>query len=539
MAMQGAYRSQASAGLQGLPSGYLQAAMQQSKSIEAAGDALADAIKSYKQNKAEKEFYTGRIEGLESYVKEMDGAPQEFRDGLAKDIEAAGKGSLSQMKAAYADLNFKIDRFDKDRAFKEEKRQSELMEGIRERGMSLQENQRMDQKQQFSERMQLDQDQLADANERFKKQHGLNLRQFAESQEQFDITAGQADERIQLSRDQIQNAQAAQEAELAMGQQDANALRTALGVIPSPSNYAPGSTEQRTYEVNRGLAQAGSPEMLKTISDLRPDTTPTLGQNISAFTQSLRDYNALDPTTGLPKDRAQQQLDGEQLLIDGLAKYGTDEKAVEGIMEAWNNSGFKVAENRIGTVMDLGKQNPNLKGQYGVWTSNGQIQIFSAGQGKGQDYDEDFMADMGNDLMTGTFGTNAEFRDLVETKVMGIQDPEKRSRYMSQAIELRTKMKGAMVTGDAGALDGAASSKVRDMMKRQGILSRNLVVVDAEERPAIQKEIEDLTKAIDAIYDDHYKKWKERGNDRVAPKLPGKENVRTYYPGRGPKGEFE
>ena len=110
---------------------------------------------------------------------------------------------------------------------------------------------------------------------------------------------------------------------------------------------------------------------------------------------------------------------------------------------------------------------------------------------------------------------------------------------MSQAVELRTKMKGAMVTGDAGALDGAASSKVRDMMKRQGILSRNLVVVDAEERPAIQKEIEDLTKAIDAIYDDHYKKWKERGNDRVAPKLPGKEKVRTFHPNRGTKGEFE
>ena len=36
------------------------------------------------------------------------------------------------------------------------------------------------------------------------------------------------------------------------------------------------------------------------------------------------------------------------------------------------------------------------------------------------------MADMGNDLMAGTFGTNAEFRDLVETKVMGIEDLEKR-----------------------------------------------------------------------------------------------------------------
>tara|TARA_R100000152_G_C6767867_1_gene193189 strand:+ start:309 stop:1850 length:1542 start_codon:yes stop_codon:yes gene_type:complete len=513
--------------------------MQQSKSIEAAGDALADAIKSYKQNKAEKEFYTDRIEGLESYVNEMEGAPQEVRDDLAKTIEAAGKGSLSQMKAAFADLNFKIDRFDKDRAFEEEKRQSKLIEGIRERGMLLQENQRMDQKEQFRQRLQLDQDQLADANERFRKQHGLNLRQFAESQEQFDITSGQADERIQLSREQIENAEAARNAELAMGQQDANALRTALGVIPSPSNYAPGSTEQRTYEVNRGLAQAATPEMLKTISDLRPDTTPTLGQNISAFKQTLRDYDPIDPTTGLPKTPGQQQLDVEQIVIDGLAKFGTDEKAVEGIMEAFNDSGYKVSENKIGTVMDLGKQNPAAKGQYAIWTSNNQVQIFRAGQGKGQDYDEDFMADMGNDLMTGTFGTNAEFRDLVETKVMGIQDPEKRSRYMSQAIELRTKMKGAMVTGDAGALDAAASSKVRDMMKRQGILSRNLVVVDAEKRPAIQKEIDDLTKAIDAIYDDHYKKWKERGNDMVAPKPPGKEKVRTFYPGRGPKGEFE
>ena len=53
----GAYRSQASAGLQGLPSGYLQAAMQQSKSIDIVGDALADAIKSYKRAKAEKEFW--------------------------------------------------------------------------------------------------------------------------------------------------------------------------------------------------------------------------------------------------------------------------------------------------------------------------------------------------------------------------------------------------------------------------------------------------------------------------------------------------
>ena len=161
-----------------------------------------------------------------------------------------------------------------------------------------------------------------------------------------------------------------------MGQQDANALRIALGVIPSPSNYAPGSTEQRTYEVNRGLAQAATPEMLKTISDLRFDTTPTLGQNISAFTQSLRDYNALDPTTGLPKDRAQQQLDGEQLLIDGLAKYGTDEKAVEGIMEAWNNSGFRLLRTALARLwiwvsrilrsqrsvrcLDIQRANPNL-----------------------------------------------------------------------------------------------------------------------------------------------------------------------------------
>lgn len=521
MAMQGAYRSQASAGLQGLPSGYLQAAMQQSKSIAAAGDALSDAIKSYKQNKAEKEFYTGRIEGLEAYVNEMEGAPQEVRDDLAKTIEAAGKGSLSQMKAAFADLNFKIDRFDKDRAFKEEKRQSEAMEGIRERGMLLQENQRMDQKEQFRERMQLDQDRLADANERFKKQHGLNLRQFAESQEQFDITSGQADERIQLSREQIENAKAAQQAELAMGRQDADALRTALGVIPSPSNYAPGSTEQRTYEVNRGLAQAATPEMLKTISDLKPDTTPTLGQNISAFKQTLRDYDPIDPTTGLPKTPGQQQLDVEQIVIDGLAKFGTDEKAVEGIMEAFNDSGYKVSENKIGTVIDLGKQNPAAKGQYAIWTSNNQVQIFRAGQGKGQDYDEDFMTDMGNDLMAGTFGTNAEFRDLIETKVMGMQDAEKRSRYLSQAIELRTKMKASMVTGDAGPLDAAASSKVRDMQKRLGILERRLVASDAEERPALMQEIEGLTKAIDAVYDDHYKKWKERGNAQVAPKPPG------------------
>jgi hypothetical protein len=394
-------------------------------------------------------------------------------------------------------------------------------------------------KQQFQKNLQIREDQLDAVNDRFKKQHGLNLRQFAESQEQFDITAGQADERIQLTKEQIENAEAARNAELAMGQQDANALRTALGVIPSPSNYAPGSTEQRTYEVNRGLAGAATPEMLKTISDLRPDTTPTLGQNISAFKQTLRDYDPINPTTGLPKTPGQQQLDVEQIVIDGLAKFGTDEKAVEGIMEAFSDSGYKVSENQIGTVMDLGKQNPAAEGQYAIWTSNNQVQIFNAGQGKGKGYDKDFMADMGDDLMAGTFGTNAEFRDLVETKVMGIQDSEKRSRYLSQAMELRTKMKGAMVTGDAGALDGAASSKVRDMMKRQGILSRNLVVVDAEERPAIQKEIDDLTKAIDAIYDDHYKKWKERGNDMVAPKPPGKEKVRTFYPGRGPKGEFE
>ena len=97
---------------------------------------------------------SGRIEGLEAGGR-YGGAPQEVRDDLAKTIEAAGKGSLSQMKAAFADLNFKIDRFDKDRAFKEEKRQSQLIEGIRERGMLLQENQRMDQKEQFRERMQL------------------------------------------------------------------------------------------------------------------------------------------------------------------------------------------------------------------------------------------------------------------------------------------------------------------------------------------------------------------------------------------------
>ena len=42
-------------------------------------------------------------------------------------------------------------------------------------------------------------------------------------------------------------------------------------------------------------------------------------------------------------------------------------------------------------------------------------------------------------------------------------------------------------------LDAAASSKVRDMQKRQGILNRQLVVADAEERPALMKEIEDLT----------------------------------------------
>ena len=102
-----------------------------------------------------------------------------------------------------------------------------------------------------------------------------------------------------------------------------------------------------------------------------------------------------------------------------------------------------------------------------------------------------------------------------------MQDPEKRSRYLSQAIELRTKMKASMVTGDAGPLDAAASSKVRDMQKRQGILNRQLVVADAEERPALMKEIEDLTNAIDAVYDDHHKKWKERGNAQVAPKPPG------------------
>ena len=340
MAMQGVYQSRASAGLQALPQGYMEAATAPGRNLAAGissfGESMGKAIEAYQKGKAQNEYLDKEFELLQEDLDEITGTSgadsgdvegwgaafgESYQEDLAKDIAKFSEMGLSQKKAKIADLKFDIDRFYKERDFSQKKSQAD-------RQFNLQERQ---------------QDRLEEA-----------------AQTAADRAAA-----------------------------DKEAYGLASGAIPiGESGYAPESPQGKAWTPkNRALQAAGSPEAAWRISQMKP-AAPTMGQNVAAARQFFGKVDTyrggVDPATGLP-------VDPQQLKTEALRLYGHSKEDVEGINEAWDEK-FGAAEPKPGDVK-------NIKGVDWVWTSKGQLQrLGPQGGGAGDSYSKEFIEAAGDQI---------------------------------------------------------------------------------------------------------------------------------------------
>ena len=302
MAMQGVYRSQASPTLTALPPGlmglYTQGAKSLAEGIGGFGEGIADAISSYKEGQAKREFNTEEFEALQEYADRIsgksgagDGAVEgwgnafdkSYQEEFAKTISKFNDMSTSQQEGAISGMKFKLSRIEKDRAFEEDKRRSRERESQGWESLG-QGQQRIEQGYKFfGQTHDLNQEKFAASNEQFKQRHDLDLQRFIESMRQ-------GDERMQLTRDQIEAAQQASQATLRMGQRNAQAIGIASGAIPLESNYEHGSKAQADYQWNSGMRQATDASTANIISGLKPEDESKVGTEITLSNGQLAVY---------------------------------------------------------------------------------------------------------------------------------------------------------------------------------------------------------------------------------------------------------
>ena len=115
MAMQGVYQSRASAGLQALPQGYMEAATAPGRNLAAGissfGESMGKAIEAYQKGKAQNEYLDKEFELLQEDLDEITGTSgadsgdvegwgaafgESYQEDLAKDIAKFSEMGLSQ-----------------------------------------------------------------------------------------------------------------------------------------------------------------------------------------------------------------------------------------------------------------------------------------------------------------------------------------------------------------------------------------------------------------------------------------------------------
>ena len=476
MAMQGVYQSRASAGLQSLPAGYMEAATAPGRHLAAGiskfGESMGEAIESYKKGKAQSEYLDKEFELLQEDLDEITGASgagsgdvegwgaafdESYQQNLAKDIAKFSEMGLSQKKAKIADLKFDIDRFYKERDFNQKKSQFD--------------QQFKQQSEQFDKQFDL-QDRVQELREnQFEETKRSNL--FKEEKLTDEI-------RIAGEAQQLQAYRAQEAADRAAADKEAYGI--ASGAIPiGESGYAPESPQGKAWTPkNRALQAAGSPEAAWRISQMKA-AAPTMGQNVAAARQLFTQGAGINPRTGLP-------FDEQELLTQAINLYGADDKTVDAI-NATHQGMFGAAEPKIGDVMEV-------EGKKYIRTSKGQIQALP-GQEAGDSISPGILDAAGDSLTRWLGGSDAGFHEGARAIA------EKDRKLLPEFYKLRQEANKAYRQDKMANLPATDVQRINTQERMIRILSDQLATAEADEVPGLQKQISDAEKSIKAVVDKH------------------------------------
>jgi hypothetical protein len=215
------------------------------------------------------------------------------------------------------------------------------------------------------------------------------------------------------------------------------------------------------------------------------------------------------------------------LLTQAISQYGIDDKAVARIEKDFGE--VFGGKERVGTAFHLGDQNPALEGKWVFWREKNSAQVLDLGAGSS--FSKELMETLVPGVLTGgVFGTDAEFRSMVEREIETIPDQAKRGRMLSEVFGVRAKAKAAMLGKRVPKLDPHLVRQVATNNEMIQAQTRHLLTAKESELPEIRAKIEALEKANDAIYDKHEADSRERGEDVLAP--PGARE-RSFNPRTG------
>jgi len=573
MAMQGVYRTKGSANLSTLPAGMAQMQMQTAKSISAGFEGLSEAIDEYYESKKESEFLTEEFEKLQEYADnvemkgqyasgEKDSFSDNYPEEFSKSIKKFQGSSLSQKKGIILGMKFQIRQSEKDRAFELQKRGVELQEqGLEMRG------------EQFDDTLLLQQQAASESQSQFDRLYGqsqekigLQQQEIGLQQQEIDAASGKAAKTAAANQRNLQALQSATgPVQWLPSQQPAYQMNVPY-TIGQPLPTVPGRKMTPQEQWRNAAGQAGTAEFGLAMLGKAPDAAvSTFGQNVGAARATFEgEKRRLETARGKParipgsdehlvdgkpfrwaKDEkgktklraipeSEYQYEKQEaveapygLLTQAISQYGIDDKAVARIEKDFGE--VFGGKERVGTAFHLGDQNPALEGKWVFWREKNSAQVLDLGAGSS--FSKELMETLVPGVLTGgVFGTDAEFRSMVEREIETIPDQAKRGRMLSEVFGVRAKAKAAMLGKRVPKLDPHLVRQVATNNEMIQAQTRHLLTAKESELPEIRAKIEALEKANDAIYDKHEADSRERGEDVLAP---GGERIRDYDRGTG------
>jgi hypothetical protein len=570
MAMQGVYQTKGSANLSTLPAGMAQMQMQTAKSISAGFEGLAEGIDEYYEGKKEREFLTKEFEALQEYADDRSGASgkehgeaegwgdafaKSYKGDLAKDIKDFSSLSTSQMKGKLMGMKFQMSQFEKDRAFELQKRGV----GLQEQGLEMR-------GEQFDETLLLQQQAASESQSQFDRLYGQSQEKIGLQQQEIDAASGKAAKTAAANQRNLQALQSATgPAQRLPSQQPAYQMNVPY-TIGQPLPTVPGRKMTPQEQWRNAAGQAGTAEFGLAMLGKAPDAAvSTFGQNVGAARATFEgEKRRLETARGKParipgsdehlvdgkpfrwaKDEkgktklraipeSEYQYEKQEaveapygLLTQAISQYGIDDKAVARIEKDFGE--VFGGKERVGTAFHLGDQNPALEGKWVFWREKNSAQVLDLGAGSS--FSKELMETLVPGVLTGgVFGTDAEFRSMVEREIETIPDQAKRGRMLSEVFGVRAKAKAAMLGKRVPKLDPHLVRQVATNNEMIQAQTRHLLTAKESELPEIRAKIEALEKANDAIYDKHEADSRERGEDVLAP--PGARE-RSFNPRTG------
>lgn len=499
MAMQGVYQSRASAGLQALPQGYMEAATAPGRHLAAGissfGESMGEAIEAYKKGKAQHEYLNEEFEGLQEHLddaemgSEFDGGEGQtsfsasYPDDLAKDIAKFGEMGLSQKKAKIADLKFEIDRFYKERDFTQKKSQ-------------------------FDEQFELEKKGVDQRQENYLEGRGIEAER--ELRRRKEWAAGQGlreQEAMRLNDAQEANTErhraAAKQAAAA-----SEAYGLAYGAIsPGESAFRAGSPQATDWNDPRKQAlkvRGLSPEVMRDIGGMKP-AAPTMGENVAAARQLFDQGAGVNPSSGLP-------FDAQELKTMAIRLHGRSKEDVEGINKAWDE--------KFGTpAMKPGDEHTDSSGGKWMATSDNSYQRIVNGRGVGASYSKELIEAAG-DQIGRMHKDNKTFISFLETYL---------PRHLwGEAYEKRTAFLGSQRTEKFPSMSANRMQQLKSFDQRIMAYESQLADASDEEAVKIRADIARYEKKSKEVIEAHMKDARKR--DANLPPGSGGLPTNTYNP---------